>query len=375
MNPRGPANLAAYSHAFRQKQRGADLPRAADDPQPTEFGEQRGVRRPNSANSAGFSRWKKRAAGLRRPHLPIDAHANATNCDRASTTASIEVVVAEGAVALVAIDTLMKKKARSTGAAFYANGDVVESACETVDWLLWQPLEGSKSTMIDDDAHRHQCSGTTSGGIVKLNVGGRVFTTTRTTLSMPSHCGGGGECSSSFFTVLLSGKFSSTLDETGAFFIDRNGDLFAPILDFMRTGLLFVPPTLNPDAVYNEAEYYQIQLPDRPPAPTTAALTEPRAPFVYDFMELRVTQDTRWNGATYVTSADCYVTFKPGSSDLQELVTRIPKDVFVANVVTFIEANSCWRVLSWKEKAIQGDYNSRTHGRFVQVYLYKHATA
>ncbi|KAH3714062.1 hypothetical protein Pelo_19430 [Pelomyxa schiedti] len=117
MNPRGPTNLAAYSHAFVacwhspttaaarffwQKQRGADLPRAADDPQPAEFGEQRGVL---AVEKAG------RGAA---PAAPADRRARKRDELRSR------------------VDDRLDR-----GAAFDANGDVAESACETVDWLLW----------------------------------------------------------------------------------------------------------------------------------------------------------------------------------------------------------------------------------------------
>jgi hypothetical protein len=98
-------------------------------------------------------------------------------------------------------------------------------------------------------------------GLVRLNVGGRLFCTSAATLA-PS--------SASFFSALLSGRMTSLMDETGvscfvcsprirfclfrilsptpsyrtalrsahsckAYFIDRDPDLFAIVLNYLRT--------------------------------------------------------------------------------------------------------------------------------------------
>jgi hypothetical protein len=80
--------------------------------------------------------------------------------------------------------------------------------------------------------------------IVRLNVGGTKFVTTEATLL---------SCGSSFFSSLLSG-FPSLKDEEGAYFIDRDGGCFAPILSFLRTGQLIVPPHV-PREVWQYSAY------------------------------------------------------------------------------------------------------------------------
>eukprot|EP01122_Echinamoeba_exundans_P006306 TRINITY_DN1742_c0_g1_i3.p1 TRINITY_DN1742_c0_g1~~TRINITY_DN1742_c0_g1_i3.p1 ORF type:complete len:393 (+),score=40.08 TRINITY_DN1742_c0_g1_i3:112-1290(+) len=87
--------------------------------------------------------------------------------------------------------------------------------------------------------------------IVRLNVGGTKFVTTEATLL---------SCGSSFFSSLLSG-FPSLKDEDGAYFIDRDGACFAPILSFLRTGQLIVPPHVPRDAVLREADFFSIDIP------------------------------------------------------------------------------------------------------------------
>ena len=64
--------------------------------------------------------------------------------------------------------------------------------------------------------------------IVHLNVGGQRFSTSKRTLLSVQ-----GE--ETFFTSLLSGRISSNVDETGAYFIDRDPTLFRLILNYLRT--------------------------------------------------------------------------------------------------------------------------------------------
>jgi len=87
--------------------------------------------------------------------------------------------------------------------------------------------------------------------IVRLNIGGKRFTTTKTTLLSRGE---------NFFTPLLSGKMKSRMDETGAFFIDRNGSYFECILDFLRHGELIIPSKVKQTVVRKEADFYGINV-------------------------------------------------------------------------------------------------------------------
>lgn len=84
--------------------------------------------------------------------------------------------------------------------------------------------------------------------IIKLNVGGRLFTTSRTTLIW---------INDTFFTGLLSNRIPSVVDENGAFFIDRDPDLFSVILNFLRTKNVNMDG-VNLTALLHEAEYFGI---------------------------------------------------------------------------------------------------------------------
>ena len=48
-------------------------------------------------------------------------------------------------------------------------------------------------------------------------------------------------------------------DDTGAYFIDRNGKHFEPLLEYLRTGVLEIPATLSRTALAREADYYMVQ--------------------------------------------------------------------------------------------------------------------
>ncbi|XP_054855036.1 SH3KBP1-binding protein 1 isoform X2 [Eublepharis macularius] len=84
--------------------------------------------------------------------------------------------------------------------------------------------------------------------LVQLNVGGRRFSASRQTLSWAPD---------SFFASLLSGRISTLKDETGAIFIDRDPDIFVPILNFLRTKELDLRK-INVSLLLHEAEFYGI---------------------------------------------------------------------------------------------------------------------
>jgi hypothetical protein len=89
--------------------------------------------------------------------------------------------------------------------------------------------------------------------VVRLNVGGVVYVTTAATLRSRGE---------NFFTGLLDrSREWATHDGDGALFVDRNGHHFGPVLDFLRTGRLVVPPGMDRSAVEAECNFYLIELP------------------------------------------------------------------------------------------------------------------
>eukprot|EP00761_Pharyngomonas_kirbyi_P001131 gb/GECH01001132.1/.p1 GENE.gb/GECH01001132.1/~~gb/GECH01001132.1/.p1 ORF type:complete len:267 (+),score=68.82 gb/GECH01001132.1/:1-801(+) len=95
--------------------------------------------------------------------------------------------------------------------------------------------------------------------IIKLNVGGTIFSTRLTTLQKDPN---------SMLAAMFSGRFPLQKDEKGCFFLDRDPKPFRFVLNFLRNGDgneisrdLFVPPESPNERkqLLQEAEYFQIQ--------------------------------------------------------------------------------------------------------------------
>ena len=67
---------------------------------------------------------------------------------------------------------------------------------------------------------------------IGLNVGGKIYQTTRSTLTSEP---------GSFFCAMLSGETQTQRDEHGNYMIDRDGDIFRYVMDFLRSGNLVLP--------------------------------------------------------------------------------------------------------------------------------------
>ena len=72
--------------------------------------------------------------------------------------------------------------------------------------------------------------------IIKLNVGGSIFTTTRSTLTRYPN---------SMLGAMFSERMPTTKDKEGNYWIDGNWDVFRYVLDFLRRGYLMLPGNFN----------------------------------------------------------------------------------------------------------------------------------
>jgi len=97
--------------------------------------------------------------------------------------------------------------------------------------------------------------------IIKINIGGTMFSTTNSTLF--GHHLSPGQRQNNFFTSILSGKTASIKDENGAYFVDRDPTYFPVILEYLRTGVVNILDDSLALAVYREADFYRIKLPKR----------------------------------------------------------------------------------------------------------------
>lgn len=87
--------------------------------------------------------------------------------------------------------------------------------------------------------------------IIKLNVGGKIFMTSITTLRRDPNC---------MLAAMFSQRFELVKQEDGAYFIDRDGTYFRHVLNFLRTGSIPCRVTdVCADDLREEAEFYNIQ--------------------------------------------------------------------------------------------------------------------
>ncbi len=97
---------------------------------------------------------------------------------------------------------------------------------------------------------KRDCEGRTIAEVIRLNVGGRHFDTTRETLSMAG-----------YFEPYLNERIGHAVDEQGRLFVDRNGELFGHLLHFMRTTIC--PPRQfvieNKKALLEECAFFCLE--------------------------------------------------------------------------------------------------------------------
>ena len=84
---------------------------------------------------------------------------------------------------------------------------------------------------------------------LKLNVGGQIFQTTRTTLLS--------EPNSMLANMLTNDQLEK--DDQGNYLIDRSPKYFEPLLNYLRYRKLIIDPGVNVQGVYEEAKYFGIE--------------------------------------------------------------------------------------------------------------------
>uniref|UniRef100_A0A914XT90 BTB domain-containing protein n=2 Tax=Plectus sambesii TaxID=2011161 RepID=A0A914XT90_9BILA len=87
---------------------------------------------------------------------------------------------------------------------------------------------------------------------IRLNVGGHIFMTTKTTLTREPH---------SFFFRLCQEDpdLPSEKDDSGAYLIDRDAQYFGPVLNYLRHGKLVLNKHIAEEGVLEEAEFYNLR--------------------------------------------------------------------------------------------------------------------
>ncbi|CAG4967656.1 unnamed protein product [Parnassius apollo] len=115
--------------------------------------------------------------------------------------------------------------------------------CETIERL-------TQSSQTSEDAERYVSDWIT------LNVGGRHFTTSRSTLLAKEPLSMLARMFADDNNMYLMNP--SATDSTGAYLIDRSPEYFEPILNYLRHGDVILDKHVNPKGVMEEAVFYGI---------------------------------------------------------------------------------------------------------------------
>ncbi|XP_072172546.1 BTB/POZ domain-containing protein KCTD8-like [Diadema setosum] len=86
---------------------------------------------------------------------------------------------------------------------------------------------------------------------IGLNVGGKIYETSKTTLTRQP---------GSFFSPLVSGSIPSERDDQGNYRIDRDGEIFRYVLNYLRDNKLILPEGFNElRLLEREADFYLLE--------------------------------------------------------------------------------------------------------------------
>ena len=123
-------------------------------------------------------------------------------------------------------------------------------------------VHGERSVELDEGSSSGAVAGGASTGsakagagpptrVVRLNVGGQIYCTTLETLTSQE----------SMLSLMFSGRFEPALsDEHGGVLIDRDGTFFRHVLNYLRSGEVFLgKDEMAHRALLVEAEFYQLK--------------------------------------------------------------------------------------------------------------------
>ncbi|CAH0401624.1 unnamed protein product [Chilo suppressalis] len=110
-----------------------------------------------------------------------------------------------------------------------------------------------KLNLVENDC-RHKSKAVTDW--ITLNIGGKHFTTTRSTLVAKEPLSMLARMFADDNNTYLMNP--SATDATGAYLIDRSPEYFEPILNYLRHGTVILDKNVNPKGVLEEAVFYGI---------------------------------------------------------------------------------------------------------------------
>lgn len=113
------------------------------------------------------------------------------------------------------------------------------------------------SAPMEEDGHVHA-----RRQLIKINVGGSYYITSQATLckqdSMLKRLVETSIGVRFFVKFSVNTLFQSHVDESGFIFIDRNGQIFAKILDYLRDGIAYIKTDEEARRLAAEADFYNL---------------------------------------------------------------------------------------------------------------------
>ncbi|XP_028273588.1 BTB/POZ domain-containing protein KCTD9b [Parambassis ranga] len=133
------------------------------------------------------------------------------------------------------------------------NGGLIDDMALIRDDDVLYVSDGDSSEDPQDGLGGPDERGQTHTDWLTLNVGGRCFTTTRSTLVSKEP--------ESMLAHMFREKdvWGNKRDAQGAYLIDRSPDYFEPILNYLRHGQLIINEGINPLGVLEEARFFGIE--------------------------------------------------------------------------------------------------------------------
>lgn len=149
---------------------------------------------------------------------------------------------------------------------YFGNGcEILDIRVIRDDEKIYLSMSSSKIGKVCDIAEKlsdklsvGDCQSKAVSGWITLNVGGRHFTTSRSTLLAKEPLSMLARMFADDNNVYLMNP--SVTDANGAFLVDRSPEYFEPILNYLRHGVVVLDTQVNPRGVLEEAVFYGMKL-------------------------------------------------------------------------------------------------------------------
>jgi len=131
---------------------------------------------------------------------------------------------------------------------FQANGLQIISELQALEQLVRASIQAATAANLEWASTQEKCAKMLEKrpAIVTFNIGGELFTTKKTNLAKFPN--------SVFYAALVTNHWQP--DEFGRYFIDKDPEYIACLMEYMRTGHKDFPVDLDPTLLKQEFEYF-----------------------------------------------------------------------------------------------------------------------